>query len=177
MGIGMQQEWITLLPVMTEESVSEMVVLILCKLNLLGVCVNVKLTVHASRFLQQQTNEKKKEEKKAVHTSKIKNEHTDATHPQCFMFCGLSIRTANLIFRSSEQPLATVILWSSHCLGLLGVGCNTTWKHIMTDNNSHWHNHCTIALSRLSLKQKGTYQILRHEIHANSTFHNSRLCW
>lgn len=51
------------------------------------------------------------------------------TYPQCFMFCGLSMRMASLILRSlSGQPLDTVILWSSDCLGLLGVGWSTTWK-------------------------------------------------
>lgn len=51
------------------------------------------------------------------------------TYPQCFMFCGLSMRMASLILRSlSEQPLHTVILWSSDCLGLLGVGWRTTWE-------------------------------------------------
>ena len=50
-----------------------------------------------------------------------------ASHPQCFMFCGLSIRMASLIFRSwSGHALVTVILWSSDCLGLLGVGWRTT---------------------------------------------------
>lgn len=49
------------------------------------------------------------------------------THPQCFMFWGLSMRIASLIFRSlSAQPFDTVILCSSDCLGLLGVGCKTT---------------------------------------------------
>lgn len=49
------------------------------------------------------------------------------TYPQCFMFCGLSIRIASLIFRSwSGHALVTVILWSSDCLGLLGVGWRTT---------------------------------------------------
>lgn len=49
------------------------------------------------------------------------------SYPQCFMFCGLSIRMASLIFRSwSGHALVTVILWSSDCLGLLGVGWRTT---------------------------------------------------
>lgn len=49
------------------------------------------------------------------------------SHPQCFMFWGLSIRMASLILRSwSGQALVTVILWSSDCLGLLGVGWRTT---------------------------------------------------
>lgn len=51
-----------------------------------------------------------------------------ATYPQCFMFCGLSMRMASFILSSSGQPLDTAILWSSHCLGLLGVGWSTTWK-------------------------------------------------
>lgn len=43
------------------------------------------------------------------------------------MFWGLSIRMASLIFRSwSGHALVTVILWSSDCLGLLGVGWRTT---------------------------------------------------
>lgn len=51
----------------------------------------------------------------------------NCTHPQCFMFCGLSMRTASLIFRSwSGQAFVRVILWSSACLGLFGVGCRTT---------------------------------------------------
>lgn len=37
------------------------------------------------------------------------------------------MRIASLIFRSlSAQPFDTVILCSSDCLGLLGVGCKTT---------------------------------------------------
>lgn len=51
-----------------------------------------------------------------------------ATYPQCFMFWGLSMRMASFILSSSGQPLVTAILWSSHCLGLLGVGWSTTWK-------------------------------------------------
>lgn len=58
------------------------------------------------------------------------------TYPQCFMFCGLSMRMASLILRSlSGQPLDTVILWSSDCLGLLGVGWSTTWEQSHNDNN------------------------------------------
>lgn len=49
------------------------------------------------------------------------------TYPQCFMFCGLSMRMASLILSSSGHPLETLILWSSHCLALLGVGWRTTW--------------------------------------------------
>ena len=56
----------------------------------------------------------------------------DASYPQCFMFCGLSIRMASLIFRSwSGHALVTVILWSSDCLGLLGVGWRTTCTEVI----------------------------------------------
>lgn len=49
------------------------------------------------------------------------------TYPQCFMFCGLSMRMASFILRSlSGQLLDTVILWNSDCFGLFGVGCSTT---------------------------------------------------
>ena len=58
-----------------------------------------------------------------------------ASHPQCFMFCGLSIRMASLIFRSwSGHALVTVILWSSDCLGLLGVGWRTTCTRMKKDS-------------------------------------------
>lgn len=62
----------------------------------------------------------------------IGQNHSDVdrdTYPQCFMFWGLSMRMANLIFRSlSEQPLETDILCISDCLGLFGVGWSTTYK-------------------------------------------------
>lgn len=51
------------------------------------------------------------------------------------MFCGLSIRMASLIFRSwSGHALVTVILWSSDCLGLLGVGWRTTCTQMKKDS-------------------------------------------
>lgn len=51
------------------------------------------------------------------------------TYPECFMFWGLSIRTASLILRSwSGQFLETVILCHSDCLGLFGVGWRITYK-------------------------------------------------
>lgn len=57
------------------------------------------------------------------------------------MFCGLSMRIASFILRSwSGQAFVTVILWSSDCLGLLGVGWRTTciqrhhkWQKKITD--------------------------------------------
>lgn len=59
----------------------------------------------------------------------VNMQNLPVTYPQCFMFCGLSMRMASLILRSlSGQPLETVILWSSDCLGLLGVGWSTTWE-------------------------------------------------
>lgn len=68
------------------------------------------------------------------------------TYPQCFMFCGLSMRIASLILRSvSGQPLDTVILWSSDCFGLLGVGWSTTWCNQFC-NNVCEHTHCTKVL-------------------------------
>jgi hypothetical protein len=51
------------------------------------------------------------------------------TYPECFMFWGLSIRTASLILRSwSGQFLETVILCHSDCLGLFGVGWRITCR-------------------------------------------------
>lgn len=51
------------------------------------------------------------------------------TYPQCFIFWGLSMRMASLILRSwSGQALVKVILWSSDCLGLFGVGWRTTYR-------------------------------------------------
>ena len=52
-----------------------------------------------------------------------------STYPECFIFWGLSIRTASLILRSwSGQFLETVILCHSDCLGLLGVGWRITCR-------------------------------------------------
>lgn len=80
------------------------------------------------------------------------------SYPQCFMFCGLSIRMASLILRSwSGQALVTVILWSSDCLGLLGVGWRTTC--IKTERAqmswlSIWHpgDECWTYSSKVCLK-------------------------
>jgi hypothetical protein len=47
-------------------------------------------------------------------------------HPQCFMFWGLSMRTAILIVRLSGQCLLICILYHSGVRGLVAVGCKST---------------------------------------------------
>lgn len=74
------------------------------------------------------------------------------TYPQCFMFCGLSIRMASLIFRSwSGHALVTVILWSSDCLGLLGVGWRTTCTQTTKKNTAKSKTPCSGRIQEVNL--------------------------
>ena len=91
------------------------------------------------------------------------------TYPECFMFWGLSIRTASLILRSwSGQFLETVILCHSDCLGLFGVGWRITcWKKNNHLSQKHCNGHVFIdeqlccwemnVLSRSHSQREGSY--------------------
>lgn len=76
-------------------------------------------------------NESKSNDSQAEHSN---------THPLCFMCGGLSMRTANLIFKSESWLfLGTIIRCSSAALELLEVGYSITCKQQKRTAQSAWY--------------------------------------